>query len=118
MPCGKVRVVYYDDEFKEQAARVLVHRLKAGKWFGLAEVDIEIPESLHPKFEEMCPFFYNKKVPAEAVPKHIRDYLARIGRNRGDGKMLVRALSAERMLLYAPQLRWHVNHGAVITKVH
>jgi len=79
MPCGKGRVVHYDDEFKEQAARVLVHRLKTGKWFGLAEVDIEIPESLHPKFEEMCPFFYNKKVPAEAVPKHMRNFF---GKNR------------------------------------
>ena len=108
----------YDDKFKEQAARVLVHRLKEGKWFGFAEVDIEIPESLHPKFEEMCPFFYNKKVPAEAVPKHMRDYLARTGRNRGDGKKLVGALSAERMLLFATLLRWYVDHGAVITKVH
>ena len=46
------------------------------------------------------------------------DYLARTGRNRGDGKKLVVALSAERLLVYAPLLCWYVNHGAVITKVH
>jgi len=118
MPCGKGRVVNFDDGFQAQAACVLVNRLKEGKWFGFAEVDIEIPDRLQPKFEEMCPFFYNKKVPGKAVPKHMRDYLARTGRNRGDGNKLVGALSPERMLLYAPLLRWYVDHGAVITKVH
>ena len=68
-------------------------------------------------FEEMCPFFYNKRVPAEAVPEHMKEYLARTGRQRGDGRKLVGALSAERMLVYAPLLRWCVNHGAVVMKV-
>jgi len=97
-----------------------MHRLKEGNWFGFSEVDIEIPERLHPKFEEMCPFFYNKTVPVEAVPKHMTDYLAQAGRNRGDGKKLVGALSAERMLVYAPLLQWYMNHGAVVvvTKVY
>ena len=88
MPCGKERVVHYSGEFQAEAAPSLTHRLIQGSWFGFAEVDIEIPERLRPKFEEMCPFFYNKKVPAEAVPKHMADYLARTGRKRGDGKNL------------------------------
>ena len=46
------------------------------------------------------------------------DYLERTGRNRGDGKRLVGALSAKRLLVYAPLLQWYVNHGAVITKVY
>ena len=80
--------MHYSGEFQAEAARILTHRLKEGNWFGFAEVDIEIPERLRPKFEEMCPFFYNKTVPVEAVPKHMTDYLARNGRNRGDGKNL------------------------------
>ena len=75
MPCRKERVVHYSGEFQAEAAHALTHRLKEGSWFGFAEVDIEIPERLRPKFE-MCPFFYNKKVPAEAVLKHMADYLA------------------------------------------
>jgi len=114
MPCGKGRVVNHNDE----SARSLVYRLKSGQWFGFAEVDIEIPERLQPKFEEMCPFFYNKRVPAEAVPEHIKEYLSRTDTKRGDGKKLVGALSAEQMMLYAPLLRWYMDHGAVITKVH
>ena len=48
----------------------------------------------------------------------MKQYLARTGRTRGDGKKLVGALSAEKILVYAPLLRWYVDHGAVITKVH
>ena len=116
MPCGKENVVHYNDNIK--ANPILTNRLKQGKWFGFPEVDIEIPQHLRPKFEEMCPFFYNKNVPAEDVPQQMFDYLKKTGRNRGDGKKLVGALSAEKMLVYALLLRWYVDHGAVITAVH
>ena len=66
----------------------------------------------------MRPFFYNKEVPVEAVPQHMLDYLKRTKRNRGDGKKLVGALSAKKILLYAPLLRWYLEHGAVITNVY
>ena len=112
MPCGKERVVHYEDEYQTEAAPVLTHRLKEGSWFGFAKVDIEIPKPLHPKFEEMCPFFYNKVVPVEAVPEHMLKYL------RDTGRKLVGELSAKRMLVYAPLLLWYVEHGAVITKVY
>ena len=109
--------MHYDDDRQAEAAEVLIRRLKAEEWFGFAEVRIEIPERLRPMFEEMCPFFYNKRVSAEAVPKHMEEYLARTGRKSIDRKKLVGALSAERMLVYAPLLQWYVNHGAVVTKV-
>ena len=66
----------------------------------------------------MCPFFYNKEVPIEAVPQHMLDYLKRTGRKRGDGRKLTGALSAKKILLYAPLLRWYLEHGAVITNVY
>jgi len=46
----------------EEAEGVFAPRLRAGAWFGFAEVDIEIPKSLWMKFEEMPPFFYTKQV--------------------------------------------------------
>ena len=78
MPCRKERVVHYDDKYQAEAVRILTCRLKEGNWFGFAEVDIEIPARLRPK-EEMCPFFYNKTVPVQAVPQHMIDYMARTG---------------------------------------
>ena len=46
------------------------------------------------------------------------DYLKRTGRKRGDGRKLTGALSAKKILLYAPLLRWYLEHGAVITNVY
>lgn len=46
------------------------------------------------------------------------DYFLRTGRNRGDGKKFVGALSTEGLLVYAPLLLWYVNHGEVVTKVY
>ena len=116
MPCGKEKVVCYKNP-RDQAVK-LISRLKEGTWFGFAEVDIEIPQKLWMKFEEMPPFFFTKQVPDEAVPQHMKDYMARTGRKRGEGKKLVGALSAQKLLLYAPLLRWYVGHGAKITAVY
>ncbi|KAL9959950.1 hypothetical protein ACROYT_G033329 [Oculina patagonica] len=123
MPCGKEQLRYYTG-METFAAYALMQNLKGEnpshipKWFGFAEVDIEIPKNLWKKFEEMPPFFYNKEVPAEAVPQHMYEYLKKTKRNRGDGKKLVGALSAKKILLYAPLLRWYVEHGAEITAVY
>ena len=118
MPCGQEKVVHYTNEYQINGAPTLTHRLKEGSWFGYAEVDIEIPNHLHQMFEEMCPFFHNKVVPAKAVPEHMLKYLRDTGRKRGEAKELMGTLSAQRMLVYAPLLLWYVNHGAVIKRVY
>ena len=100
MPCWKGKVVHCTNRDVGTSMR-LADRLKNRSWFGFAEVDVEIPERLWPKFE-MCPFFYNKQVPENVVPQHMVDYLQRTGRNHGKGKKLVGALSAEKLLVYAP----------------
>ena len=48
------------------------------------------------------------------VWKHMLDYLEKTGRKRLDGKTLVGALSAKKILLYASLLRWCIEHGAII----
>jgi len=116
MPFGKERVIHYQNPAGE--APLLTVRLNVGTWFGFAEVDIEIPEPLWMKFEEMPPFFFTKQIPDEAVPQHMKDYLQRTDRTRGDGEKLVGALSAQKLLQYASLLRWYAEHGAVIKAVH
>jgi len=86
MPCGKKKLVHYTGGWTVGAAPHFAQRLKNWTWFGFAEVDIEIPEPLRPKFEEMCPFLNNKKVPVEAVPQQMLDYLKRTGRTAGKEK--------------------------------
>ena len=83
----------------------------------MVRVCIEMPQKLWTKFEEMPPFFFTRQIADQAVPQHMKDYMERTGRKRGDGKMLVGWLSAKKLLLYAPLLQWYVNHGAVSTAV-
>ena len=118
MPCGKETVVRYAED--DMLAPIeLKQRLKDKSWFGFAEVDIEIPNHMHQKFEEMCPFFHKKSVPTKAVPKHMKKYLKATGRKLVEkNKKLMGTLSAQRILLYEPLLQWYINHGAEITKVY
>ena len=51
MPCGKERVMHFRNP--AGVGTMSTERLKAGTWFGFAEVDIEIPQPLWIKFEEM-----------------------------------------------------------------
>ena len=118
MPCEKEKVVPYTGRDVVAGPGRMTRRLKDGPWFGFAEVAIKIPWHLRIKFEEMCLFVYNKQVPVKVVPQHMLDYLQRTGRKRADGKKLVGALSAGKKLVYAPLLRWYVDHGAVITRVY
>ena len=118
MPCGKERVIHYENW--PGVASTFIERLKAGIWFGCAEVYVEIPEPLWMKSEEMPPFFLTTQIPAEAGPQYMMDYLQRTGRKRGDGEKLTsaRACSTQKLLLYAPLSPWYAEHGAVIKDVH
>ena len=68
MPCGKEKVVHYKTPRDETAK--LITRLKAGTWFGFAEVDIEIPQKLWMKFEEM-PADWRRRQEQIAVGRHL-----------------------------------------------
>ena len=117
MPCGEgVVTTYYNPE---AAARVFPALLSEGKWFGFAEVDIEVPEELWSEFEEFLPLFINRSVPDNLVPQHMHDYLKESGRKCfPDQKKLLGVLSAKKILLYTPLLRWYVNNGLEITAVY
>ena len=62
--------------------------LKAGTWFGFAEVDIKISKHLWIKFEKKKPFFFTKQIPDEAVPQHIKDYCEALAEQEVTRKML------------------------------
>ena len=117
MPCGKESLRHFDSP--TEAVSEFTKRLMCGEWFGFAEVDIEVPRSQWRLFEEMPPLFYNKEVPETAVPAHMLAYLQKTGRTRQfNQKKLLGALSAEKILLYAPLLKWYIDHGLAITAVY
>ena len=59
----------------------LMPRLYSKRWFGFAEVDIEVPQDLCEEFEEFPPIFINQSIGVEGVPQHMKDYLAKSSRS-------------------------------------
>ena len=117
MPCGKETITHY--QTPEIAARFLPNRLANGHWLGFAEVDIEVSRELWERFEEFPPLFINQAVPDTSVPQHMQDYLRDSGRTRNPtGKKLLGVMSAKKMLIYAPLLRWYLDNGLKITAVY
>ena len=99
----------------------LIPRLRSKRWFGFAEVDIEVPQDLWETFEEFPPLFINRSIGLEGVPRHMRDYLAKSNRTHfPDQKKLLGVLqtSVRSKLLYAPLLEWYLDHGLKITAVY
>lgn len=66
-------------------------------------MDIEAPRELWKKFKEMLLLCYN--TPSRRKPMH-------------DQQKLVGTLSAQKILLFAPLLKWYLDHGLKITVVH
>ena len=117
MPCGPGFVKSYDNP--EATALIFPQLLYTKKWFGFAEVDIEVPEELWPEFEEFPPLFINRGVPDSAVPQHMHDYLRQSGRKRfPEQPKLLGVMSAKKILLYAPLLAWYLNRGLKLTAVY
>ena len=117
MPCGKETVVNYEDPV--QAAKELIPRMYSKRWFGFAEVNIEVPQDLWEKLEEFPPIFINQSVGEEGIPQHMKDYLTKSGRTATpDQKKLLGVLKAKMVQLYAPLLAWYNEHGVEITAVH
>ena len=117
MPCGQEFVEHYKDPV--QAAQLLIGRIYSKRWFGFAEVDIEVPRDLWELFEEFPPIFINQSVGEKGIPQHMKDYLTKSGRTATpDQKKLLGVLKAKKVLLYTPLLKWYIEHGVEITAVH
>ena len=107
-------------KIQEDEAVKLISRLKEGTWFRFAEVDIEIPQRLWMKFEEMPPFFFTKRIPDEAVPQHMKDYMELVPAGRGAlGKKLDWGSLCSKAAAVCPVCCSGMsNHGAKITAVY
>ena len=89
------------------------------KLFGFFQVDIEVPEQLLDKFSEFSPLFILSEVREDQIPQHMQDYKINTGRKKiKNNKKLLGVMKAEKILLYSPLLKWYLNHGLQVTKIH
>ena len=115
MPCGKEKVFKCNPGEKDE----LIQNVLNDKLFGFFEVDIEVPDQLRDKFSEFCPLFVISEVSEEQLPQHMKDYKINTGRKMiKNNKKLLGVMKAEKILLYSPLLKWYLNHGLQVTKIH
>ena len=115
MPCGKEKVFKCNPAEQDK----IIQNVLNDKLFGFFEVDIEVPEQKRKRFSEFCPLFVISEVPEDQIPQHMKDYKINTGRKMiKNNKKLLGVMKTEKILLYSPLLKWYLNHGLQVTKIH
>ena len=115
MPCGKEKVFKCNPEEQDE----IIQNVLNDKLFGFFEVDIEVPEQKRKRFSEFCTLFVISEVPEDQIPQHMKDYKINTGRKMiKNNKKLLGVMKTEKILLYSPLLKWYLNHGLQVTKIH
>ena len=68
-------------------------------------------------FEEMSPLFCTTDVPFEFIGEHMQDHVHRFELSEKPRRLLVGGIRARQMLVNTPLLKWHLEHGMVVTKI-
>ena len=119
MPCGKEKVFHCDPRERSESEAKIIQNVLNDKLFGFFQVDIEVPEQLREHFSEFSPLFVISEVPEGQIPQHMQDYKINTGRKKiKNNKKLLGVMKAEKILLYSPLLKWYLNHGLQVTKIH
>lgn len=93
------------------------------EFFGCCEVDIEVPKKLWNKFTEFPPLFIHADVNTRNCGEYTDRLINHLGRtnklyrHKIDSK-LISSLKATKVLIMTPLLKWYLEHGLVVTKLH
>ena len=87
-------------------------------FFGFLEVDIHVPDHLHTYFEEMPPLFCNTEVKFQDMGAFMQQYVRDHGLSDKPRRLLLSGMRADKILLSSPYLKWLLQKGLVVTKLH
>ncbi|KAJ8030844.1 hypothetical protein HOLleu_27376 [Holothuria leucospilota] len=105
------------EKFKMTEQEILNH-IKSGDIFGVVECDITVPDTLKPHFAEMPPIFKNIEVGIEDIGDHMAQHAKRCDALPRPRRTLIGSMCGTKVLLATPLLRWYLEHGLVVTKIH
>ena len=119
MPCGKDKLTVIEKPYDKTQIQTFERNVLEDKFFGFAQVDIEVPHNFKEKFSEMPALFVVDEIPDNCIPEEMKLYKKLTGRKTIKGtKKLLGVTKTKKILLYSPLLKWYLNHGMVITDVH
>ncbi|EGZ27443.1 hypothetical protein PHYSODRAFT_321246 [Phytophthora sojae] len=114
MPCGRLTTI--------EAYTGIVDDIVYDKIFGFLECDIRTPEHLKPYFSEMTPIFKNTLIDCSdqsVIGQHMFEYNEERKQSRAKpARKLIGSYFGEKILIYAPLLKWYISHGMEITKTY
>ena len=112
MPCGKDKLTVSEKPYDKLQIQTFERNVLEDKFFGFAQVVIEVPHNLKEKFSEMPLLFVVDEIPDNCIPEEMKLYKKLTGRKTIKGtKKLLGVTKTKKILLY-------LNHGMVITGVH
>ena len=103
---------------RRKSAQQLLEEVRNGEFFGTREVDIHVPDTLRPKFEEMTPIFKNAEIGLEDIGEHMHDHAEEHGCMPHPRRALIGSYWANRILLATPLLQFYLEQGLVVTHIY
>jgi hypothetical protein len=82
------------------------------------EVDLRVPNHILDHFSEMSPVFCNAEIPFNAVGNYSQETARKLSVSENPRRLLVGGLRARRILLATPLIKWYLEHGLVVSRVH
>ena len=89
-----------------------------GSFFGAALVDLTTPDALKDHFSELPPIFKYAEIGLEDVSRFMRNKIINSVGHMKSRRSLISSYHGREVLLITPLLRWYIEHGLVVTKVH
>ena len=124
------RPKFFKKHKKTLTEKEILEAVKRDDLFGMVEVDIAVtkkwgqgfkqPDNLTPYeyFSEMSPIFCTTDIPFEVIGEHMQNFARDSGMNTKPRRLLVGGMKARKMLFATPLLKWYLEHGLVVSKIH
>ena len=96
----------------------MISEIRDGKFFGLIECDIRVPDDRLDYFSEMSPIFKHAEVGREHVGKRLQELLIAqkvLSRPRAS---LIGSMFGKRILLFSELLKWYLDHGLILDEIY
>ena len=106
------------DTIKIMSSERILSEVRNEGLFGCVEVDIRVPDHLKEKFSDLCPIFKNTDISCASIGDFMKSYPEEHNIMAQPRHSLIGSRKGENFLLATPLLKWYLEHGLVVTRVH
>ena len=119
---------YYSKHIRPPAKTTFLKAIKSDEFFGMAEVDIEVPDTCQGEFhsdllpydyfKEFSPLFCTTNVPFDSIGKHLMQHSFDHDAPTKSRHLLVGGINPKQILMSTPLLQWYLKHGLIVTRLY